>query len=140
MKYTDAIELWNNWLLRKIPNSNYWVVMEEFYWYIDYENKIEKVVVPKWFKTNFGSIPKPLRIFFNPTDYIWYILHDYLYSPKWEISYYETTVYTKSYTRKDADLILLETLQLEWANVIEKFSIYYWVRIGWILFYKKKLW
>ena len=137
MKYTKAIELWHNWLLRKLPNSKYWEVVEEFYWYVDYKDKIEKVIVPKGFKTNFGSIPAPLRIFFNPTDYIGYILHDYLYSSEWKIVYNGILLYNKSYSRKDADLILLETLHLEWANLIERFTIYYWVRLWWALFYKK---
>jgi len=136
MKYTDAIKLGQNWLLRKIPNSNYWVVMSEFYWYIDHDTKVQKVIVPVWFKTNFGSIPKPLRIFFNPTDYIWYIMHDYLYNKMWEIIIeWENCVI--NYTRKDADLILLETLNLECAIFIEKILIYYWVRAWWFLFYKK---
>ena len=136
MKYTDAIKLGQNWLLRKIPNSNYWVVMSEFYWYIDHDTKVQKVIVPVWFKTNFGSIPKPLWIFFNPTDYIWYIMHDYLYNKMWEIIIeWENCVI--NYTRKDADLILLETLNLECAIFIEKILIYYWVRAWWFLFYKK---
>jgi len=135
MKYTNAIKLWHNWLLKKIPNSNYWEVMEEFCWYINYNNKTKKIIVPVWFKTNFWSIPKPLRIFFNPTKYIWYILHDYLYSKEWKIIYFDK--YYLSYTRKESDLILLETLNLEKANILEKLCIYGWVRIWWFLFFKK---
>jgi len=138
MKYTKAIKLWHNWLLKKIPKSNFWEVKEEFYWYIDFENKRGKIIVPVWFKTNFWSIPRLLRIFFDPTKYIWYIVHDYLYSEEWVIElndWWETW-----YTRKESDQILIATLNLESARIIEKFCIYIWVRIWWFLFYKNFLW
>jgi len=137
MKYTNAILLGQNGLLKKIPNTNSFEVSQPFYWFVDYDNKKEIITVCEWFKTDFWSIPKPLRIFFNPSRYIWYIMHDFLYSEIWTI--YETNhAWTeRHYTRKEADLILLETLHLEWASFIERWLIYIWVRIwGWF-FYKK---
>ena len=138
MKYSQAISLWQNGLLKKVPSSKYFEVKQPFYWYVDYSNKKEIITVYEWFCTDFWSIPKPLRIFFNPSRYIWYILHDYLYSKSWTI--YETTHtwFEISYTRKDADLILLETLHLEWASFIERWLIYIWVRCCWGLFFKRK--
>ena len=138
MKYTNAIKLGQNWLLKKLPNTNYFEVSQPFYWFIDYKTKKEMVSIVEWFRTNFWSIPKPLRIFFNPTKYISYILHDFLYSEFWTI--YETShawIEIK-YTRKEADLILLETLHLEWANILERYLIYIWVRCCWSLFFKRK--
>jgi len=125
MKFTIAKT--HNWLLKKIPNSSDFKVVEEFYWYIDYNIKEIKIIVPEGFKTNFGSIPRFLWIFFDKTKYISYILHDYLYSKNWD-----------NVTRKWADLILLEALNVEWASFMERVSIYFWVRIGGFLFYKKK--
>lgn len=123
MKFTLAIK--HNWLLKKLPNSDYFEVRDEFNWWLDYDNKTHNIIIPKGFKSNFWSIPRLLRIFFNPTKYISYILHDYLYS------------HPMLYTRKEADLILLEALNVEWASTLEKVLIYFWVRIwGWI-FYKK---
>ena len=137
MKYTIAISLGHNWLLKKIPNTNYFEVKEPFYWYIDYNNKKEIITVYDWFKTNFWSIPAPLRIFFKPTKYIWYVLHDFLYSKLGAIYKADQAWVEIEYTRKEADLILLETLHLEWANFIERFFIYIGVRCCWGLFFKR---
>lgn len=124
MKFTIAMQ--HNWLLKKIPNSNYWVVSESFVWYLDYCNKKHEIRVPKGFKTNFGSIPKPLRAIFNPTRYISYILHDWGYSKL-----------NKKYTRKDIDLMLLEALRIEWASATERSLVYLAVRYFWWLFFNK---
>ena len=126
MKFTLAIKLWHNWLVKKEPNTDYWIIKEEFWWYIDYADKKEKIVVPVWFRTNFWSIPRLLRIFFNPTKYISYLLHDLLYSKANQL-----------YTRKQSDKILLEALHVEWAGFIEKTLVYIWVRIGGFLFFKQ---
>ena len=135
MKYTQAVTLKQNWLLKKLPNSDLFEVREEFIWYLDYKTKKEMVIVPRWFRTDFGSIPKSLRFFFNPINYIWYILHDYLYSRTAFISVWEYQ--GREVTRKEADMILLEALNVEWAWTIEKASIYFWVRIGGRLHFRK---
>ena len=118
MKFTIAMK--NNWLLKKLPNSKYWVVFENFVWYMNYQTKETPFIVPVWFKTDFGSIPMVLHNIFNPTRYISYILHDKLmYDVKdWQL------------TRKQADLILIEALRIEWASKTERICIYIWVRIG----------
>ena len=79
MRFTQAIELHQNWQLQKQLNSRWWVVKEKFIWFIDFENKTESVIVPKGFITNFWSIPKFMRWFIDYTS-LSYILHDYLYS------------------------------------------------------------
>lgn len=124
MKFTLAMQ--HNWLLRKIPNTDLFSVWESFIWYMDYESKTDRIVVKKWFKTNFWSIPRLLRIFFNPTRYVSYILHDRGYSKL-----------NKKYSRKEIDLMLLEALYVEWASFIERFSIYYWLRVGWWVAWRK---
>ena len=124
MKFTIAMK--HNWLLKKISWTKYWIVKEDFIWYVDYIEKKWRIVVPKWFTTDMASIPRPLWIFLNPTKFIAPILHDYLYT-------------TKELTRADADLILLEALNIEWANILEKTCYYWGVRIGWWLpYYLKK--
>jgi len=129
LRYTTAITLWQNWLLEKIPGSRYWKVQKEFVWYIDYEQKgtkyikyssdirvLNRIIVNKWFKTDFGSIPQFLWIFFDKTKYISYILHDYLIS--------KTNI-----ERIVCDQVLIDAMALEWAWRIERFFIYIWVRI-----------
>jgi len=140
MKFTDWVKFGTNWLLRKTPNSKYWEVAESFNWYINYDKKNESVFIRKWFITDFWSIPRILWIIFDKSKYISYILHDYLYSKKWiieDIDHYEKHL-TIPYTRKQADMILLEALHIEWCWVIERGLIYLWVRIwGWLSFKKK---
>ena len=134
MKFTEArTKLLQNWLLQKIPWTEYWEVMQEFIWYLDYELKDEKIIVPKWFITDFGSIPLPLRLIFNPTKYVAYILHDYLYSEEWDIV---TLYWNKEYDRMDADNILADALQVEWMWTIWTATIFTWVWIGGKLAYK----
>ena len=121
-EFTEAISLWHNWLLQKIPWTKNFIVHEEFIWYINYLNKTGKIIVPYGFLTDFGSIPRWLWIFFDRTKYIAFILHDFLYSKECKLDL----------TRKEKDLILLEALHIEWASFIEKGLIYLWARFwGW---------
>jgi len=124
MKFTVAMK--QNWLLKKIPNTKYFEVRESFIWLLDYSNKKEKIIILKWFKTDFWTIPRLLRIFFNPTRYISYVLHDWGYSK-----------YNVKYSRKQIDLMLLEALNVEWASMIEKSLVYLGVRMFWWIKYKK---
>jgi len=121
MKFTLALK--HNWLLQKFPWTKFWVVKESFFWYIDYQNKKGKIIIPEWFVTDMWSIPRFLWIFFDKSKYISYILHDYNYK-------------IGKYTRKQCDLMLLEWLHIENASFIERTLIYIGVRIGWALFYK----
>ena len=115
MKYSNAIKLWHNWLLKKLPWTKYFVVIEGFVWYIDYEKKWWKIVVEKWTVTDMGSIPNFLPL--DKTKYIAYILHDKL-------------MCSKEYTRKQSDKILISAMNVEWASTLEKVIVYIWVRIG----------
>ncbi len=129
MRYTDAIKLDRNGLLRKLE-WDIFEVCEEFFWYLDYSRKNPLVIVPKGFKTNFGSIPKILRPIFNPVKYISFILHDNLYSEKGIIIYQDDYEYNEvNYTRKEADLILRAGLKVEGAWFFERNMIYWGVRI-----------
>lgn len=134
MKFTKAVKIKHNGLLKKIPNSDLFEVVEQFVWYIDYTNKKELIIIPKWFKTNFWSIPRLLRFFFNPVQYISYILHDYCYSKN---SFITRWIYKREIKRKEGDMILLESLNIEWAWTIEKLFIYIWVRRFWWLNFRK---
>ena len=130
MKYTKAaelIKLEKNWLLRKIPNSNCWEVMEYFSWIVNWKDKSGLIIVPKLFKTDFGSIPQIFWIFFNPTRYVAYILHDFLYSKKyyWKLS------------RKEADVILYQALKVEWMWFLKRYIIYFAVRTFWRKYFRK---
>ena len=129
MKFTKAkVKLKENWLLQKIINTNNFLVKSEFFWILDYEKEnSEIIIVPKDFCTDFWSIPQFLWWFYNPTKYLAYILHDFLYSKKyiWKID------------RKESDKILLEALKVEWMNFIKRWLVYLAVRWFGLLFYKK---
>lgn len=148
MKFTQArLELIKNWGLKKIPWTKYWKINTEFVWYLDYKNKKQHIIVPKGFKTDFGSIPRWLWFIFNPTQYISYIKHDYLTNQKWEIINDDWTITTWKwkivdenweeipYTRWTADKILIEWLDVEWAWVLTKIWVYIWVSLWTIWYY-----
>lgn len=106
------------WTLEKIEWTNLWKVVKPYRWEIR-NWKVKKVVVDKWFITDFGSVPRPLWIVFNPTEYHSYVLHDYLYR-------------NKLVSRSLSDLSLQIGLLSEGAYWLEAYSIWMGVRLfGW---------
>ena len=57
-------------------------------------------MIPAGYGTDFGTIPRLLQIFFNPTAHLAYVLHDYLYEHR-------------LYSREECDLILVDALLAE---------------------------
>lgn len=119
MKFTKAIKTLKNWHLMKKSGTNKWIIVEPFVWFLDYDNRSWKITIPLGFETDFWSIPQLLWFFFNPTKFVSYILHDYLYSNPWTL------------TRKECDIILIEALKVEWMWWFKRLLIYFWVRIWW---------
>lgn len=139
MRYTEAIQIGQNGLLRKLQGEIF-EVREEFFWYLNYTKKNPIVIIPKGFQTNFGSIPRIMRVFFTPTKYLWYILHDNLYSWLGIIIYQDDFEFSEvQYNRKEADLILRNCLKVEGAWFFERNCIYWGVRIWWKSYYERKL-
>lgn len=143
LRFTEAVIL-KNWLLEKISFTEF-KIKTPFQWLIDYYESSTYVEIKEWFITNFWSIPKLLRIFFDPTKYLAYILHDYLYCKQWTI---HSGLYTMNYTRKDADTILREAIKVEQRKhkyykalylllLIERWLIYLGVRIWGSRHYEK---
>lgn len=128
MKYTQAVILHNAGSLFKEIGTMYWIVDREFEWWINYNTQIEKVIVESWFRTNLGSIPRFFWLFFNPTEYISYCLHDKLYTDHY-VEHINGTEW--AITRKEADNILYEALLVEWCGKLKALCIYFGVRIWW---------
>jgi len=130
IKFTIAMKLWiwKNWTFRKYNYSNRddrWQVIEEFYWWLNYETQTNKITVPKWFISNFGTVPWILWLFINKYK-ISFLLHDFLYTKKYNL-----------FERKECDIILLEALAVEWVGIFERTIIYLWVRLfGFNYYYK----
>jgi len=139
-----------NWTLKEIKHW-VWEVQQEFIWYIDFKTKNEYIIIPRWFLTNLGSIPRVLRGFI---DYTWlsYVLHDYLYSYKWKITVTDISIIDDSYhnisiwwdedyiipTRKEADQILEWALQVEWMQYYKTILVYIAVRLFGFLYFNNK--
>ncbi len=135
--FTNAVKLLRNGTLTKESGTNIFEVAKSFLWLIDYENKKWKIKVKKWFKTDFWSIPKFLRWYFNPTKYLAYILHDNLYSRLYEIYIVDKNDY--NIQRKFADGIMREALKVEGMNRSDRYIVWKWCRIfGGI--YQQYLW
>lgn len=116
--------------VQKIVWTNLWEVDKPFIWLIDYDKPNGwMVILEKWFRSDYGSFPRPIWWIFDKTRYNSYLVHDRLYATH----YIEhlTTGKKKSITRKQADKILIEWLNYEWASTLEKIIIYIWVRIWW---------
>ncbi len=94
---------------------------EEFSFYTD---KGESIVVPKWFVTDFASIPLYLRWLVSPIGRYGKaaVLHDYMYSAL--------------YYRKYADDTFLEAMKVLKVNKIKAYAMYYTVRVFGCKYYK----
>ncbi len=114
----------------KISWTSLWEVERSFFWLLDYFDKEQwMIIADKWFKTNYGSIPRLLRPIFDPTRYNSYVLHDAVYTK--QMIYSPVCNEWTPITRSQADLCLLEWLAYEGAWFFERLFIYLGVRIGW---------
>ena len=66
MKYTDAVHAEKNGTLMKLDGNDNFVVCEPFVWFVDYEEKTGKILVPTGFITDLGSIPPVFPCVFFP--------------------------------------------------------------------------
>lgn len=133
MKYTTAAKLNQEGSLVKKSWTNLWKVKEPFEWKIYYDKPREYniIQVPEWFETDMGSIPQCFWWLFNPTKYVAYILHDFLYHKKGKIeTKYGIVTHVFMFKRKRCDQILLEALKAEKCSFIKRWLIYLGVRIG----------
>lgn len=129
MKFSRATELHQEWSLIKKSGTRLFRVDKKFQWWLDYDNKRERVIVEAWFLTDFWSIPRIFWPIFNPTEWISYILHDQLYEDQYVLIGDDQL---KRYiTREEADQILRSSLIVEWASTWYANMVYLWVRIGW---------
>jgi len=134
LKYSQAIELAKNGSIKRDIWKWTWEVTEQFVWYLNYEDKREYVVVPEWFKTNLGSVPRLMRRLIDYTN-ISFILHDWLYSEGCiTLADSDIKIYC---TRSMADSILREALKVEKVWFIKRWIIYLGVFLFWWIFYNK---
>jgi hypothetical protein len=128
--YFKIMKRLKEWTVRKLSWTPFFKVDESFFWIIDYEDKDwYRIIAEKGFVTNFWSIPRLFRVFFDPTKYNSYVIHDVCYQE--QVKYHKKYKEMELLTRKEADMILLEGLAYEWASTIEKFCIYFGVRLFW---------
>lgn len=121
--------------LKKIGWTSLFEVVEPFYWLLDYKDKSGWCIVAEtWLHTNFGSIPRIMWLIFDPTKYNSYIIHDSGYARP--LKYHMEYDLFAEISREEIDNALLEWLTYEGAGFIEKYCIYYAVRLfGWVAFY-----
>lgn len=150
MKFTQALENYT-WVFSQI-GKNKWVTLQEIIWYVDYENKNEFRIIPKGFEFNWGNVPCFLHCIADDDDYPFaFAGHDYDYSwdseyiildldnlsetfekymHLWTISVSDTKIVFIP-NRKFADIILRETIQVEWLSKIRAKLVYRGVRLWW---------
>lgn len=132
MKFTQAVKLQKNGSLIKKIGTDKFYVDKEFIRYLNFENKKEFVVVESWFITDFASIPRIFRIFFNPSRYISSILHDKLR----ESRIIENTDWLWRYCGKlESDLIYFSALRTEWVSLFVASLHFLGLFLGWWYLY-----
>jgi hypothetical protein len=119
----------NKLKIEAVRGENFYILTSRFS-YIT--NLGDIIIVPKGFKTNFGSIPPCLRWYCD--DSHWTIrpgsvIHDYLYSA--ESAHL-------GFTRKQADSVLLESMLGLGMRTTQAFVIYYVLRFFGRSHYEKR--
>ena len=105
--------------LQPLPDGIHWEVTEEFEYHIGSEDSNEIIRVPKGFISDLASIP---RIFWSLIGGPWgkygyaAIVHDFLY-------------HAQPCSRKEADRIFLEAMQVLGVNRFKRWIMYNMVRI-----------
>jgi len=99
-------------------NDGFFEVMREFRYYVGEENSVEYIDVPKGFITDFYSVPQIFQSIVPKTGKgnQASVLHDYLYT-------------NHLYTQKRSDDIFLEAMTVLGMNVVQRYVIYYAVRL-----------
>ena len=99
-------------------NDGFFEVMRDFRYYVGEENSVEYIDVPKGFLTDFFSVPQIFQSIVPKTGKgnQASVLHDYLYT-------------NHLYTQKRSDDIFLEAMTVLGMNVIQRYVIYYAVRL-----------
>jgi hypothetical protein len=104
------------------------VLQKNFIYCVGELNSGNEIIVEKGFRTDFASIPKLFRIFFDRigTHSKAALVHDKLYD-------------VKITSRKQADRIFFEAMEVYKVNSFKKWAFYLAVRgFGWFPWYKKK--
>lgn len=102
-----------------------------FRYYIGEEDSELYVDIPEGFETDFASIPSIFQWIFPPHDPRWAkaaIVHDYLYFP--EGFYFDHGNKFNKYTRKFADDVFREAMEVLGSPPFIRWAFYYAVRIG----------
>ncbi len=105
-------------ILKFLNVAPYFALHEEFDFYIDHTDTVkETITIPKGFRTDFASIPKPFRMVVSPIGLHGKaaVLHDYLCE-------------YGNMTRKEADGIFLEAMKILGVGWLKRTVMYRAVR------------
>lgn len=107
---------------RYLPDGHRFQLDEELTYAVGAEFSRELITVPAGFITDFASVPRPIQLFLPKSiGRRAAILHDYLYHTKGEAG---------RYTRREADQIFLEALKVLRVPWLQRFPLYWGVRLG----------
>jgi hypothetical protein len=116
--FTTALDL------EPLDSRDNWVLVNSFTYAVGSEDGVDVINVPAGFVTNFGTIPRVLRNMIRPLGRYGKaaILHDYLYR-------IGVIINNRNYTRKEADLIFLEAMEVLEVPVWKRRVLYRLVRM-----------
>lgn len=113
-------------LLVEFVGPDLWRLASPFEYHIGSYPSNQKVIVPVGYETDFGSIPRAFRWLLSPTGQ-WgkaTVVHDYLCTHK-----VVTTIEgERKVSRKEADDIFLEAMEILGVNRITRYTMYSAVR------------
>lgn len=97
-------------------DSTLFTLTEPLYYERGFKGSWKWIVVPKWFQTDFASIPWIMQVAWKPYDPRWVksaIIHDYLWSIAYTLEDYQ-----------EANDIFFEAMWVEWTPYALRLSAY----------------
>lgn len=120
-------------LIVKSITPTKWQLTGDFFYYFNESDKEKGILIPRNFITDFASSPRLLWSLVPPTGRYTKaaVLHDYLYSKDEELEL--------NISRKQADKIFLNAMQVLGVKKWRAYAMYFAVRIFGFKAYKKNL-
>lgn len=111
------------------PDKDKWINNRTFTYYLNDSMQWDYIMVPKWFRFDWASIPRLFWIIYPPVEpdtITSACLHDYLFR-------------IKIFWLYKTNLIFLDSLRINWVWKFKRYTMFFWLLCwSWYIRYFKK--
>ena len=83
IKFSELVK--NRWKYINYVWVKKWKTNADIIYYIDFNNKNEFIIIPKWFEFDFNSSPPFFHWIIDRDEFAIALIHDFLYSTNWKV-------------------------------------------------------